>query len=157
MVTVDQYARIRRAHRDGLSIRTLARQFHHSRRKIREILATPEPKPYVRLKLPPSILDPFKSIIDTILTGDEEAPRKQRHTARRLFRRLQQEHGYTGGYERVRLYLRQRQRHLRETFIPLDQDPGQRLVYSDSYLSPPADSYLSPVNTRTRIAANGGS
>jgi hypothetical protein len=44
MVTVDQYARIRLAHRDGMSIRELARRFHHSRYKIREILASPEPK-----------------------------------------------------------------------------------------------------------------
>src|SRR6516164_2249615 len=127
MVTVDQYARVRLAHRDGLSIRALAVKFHHSRRKIREILATPEPKPYVRLKPPPSILDPFKTTIDAILADDEAAPRKQRHTARKIWRRLQQEHGYTGGYERVRLYVRDRQRHLRETFIPLDQDPGQRV------------------------------
>jgi hypothetical protein len=41
MVTVDEYARIRRAHRDGMTIRALAKQFHHSRRKIREILQTP--------------------------------------------------------------------------------------------------------------------
>jgi len=127
MVTVDQYARVRRAHREGLSIRALAQQFHHSRRKIREILATPEPKPYVRLNPPPSLVDPFKPTIDAILAGDETAPRKQRHTASKLWRRLQQEHGYRGGYERVRLYVRERQRHLRETFIPLDQDPGQRL------------------------------
>jgi transposase len=147
MVTVDQYARIRRAHRDGLSIRTLARQFHHSRRKIREILATPEPKPYVRLRPPPSILDPFKSIIDTILTGDEEAPRKQRHTARKILRRLQQEHGFTGGYERVRLYVRQCRRHLRETFIPLDQDPGQRLEadFGHSYIDLPEGRKQVPV------------
>src|SRR5262245_6459468 len=127
MVTVDQYARVRRAHREGLGVRALARLFHHSRRKIREILATPEPKPYVRLNPPPSILDPFKASIDAILAGDEEAPRKQRHTVSKIWRRLRQEYGYTGGYERVRLYVRERQRHLRETFIPLDQDPGQRL------------------------------
>jgi len=46
MVTVDQYARIRRAHLiDKMSIRELARRFSHSRRKIREILAQAEPKP----------------------------------------------------------------------------------------------------------------
>jgi transposase len=127
MVKVDQYARVRRAHRDGLGIRALAKLFHHSRRKIREILAMPEPKSYQRLNLPPSILDPFKPCIDAILAADEEAPRKQRHTASKIWRRLQQEHGYTGGYERVRLYVRERQRRQRETFIPLDHDPGQRL------------------------------
>jgi len=127
MVKVDQYARVRRAHRDGLGIRALAKLFHHSRRKIREILAMPEPKSYQRLNPPPSILDPFKPCIDAILAADEEAPRKQRHTASKIWRRLQQEHGYSGGYERVRRYVRERQRCQRETFIPLDHDPGQRL------------------------------
>ena len=127
MVKVDQYARVRRAHRDGLGIRALAKLFHHSRRKIREILAMPEPKAYQRLNPPPSILDPFKPCIDAILTTDEEAPPKQRHTASKIWRRLRDEHGYTGSYERVRLYVRERQRCQRETFIPLDHDPGQRL------------------------------
>jgi transposase len=128
MVTVDEYGRIRRAHAvDGLSIRALARQFHHSRRKIREILANPEPKRYVRLNPPPSVLDPFQEILDAILVADEQAPRKQRHTAAKLFRRLQQEHGYPGSYDRVRLYVRRQRRRGRETFIPLDHDPGQRV------------------------------
>jgi transposase len=128
MVKVDEFARIRRAHFvDGLGVRAIARQFHHSRRKIREILAAVEPKPYVRLNPPPSVLDPFKAIIDGIIEADEEAPRKQRHTAARLYRRLQQEHGYSGGYDRVRRYMGGRGRQRRETFIPLDHDPGQRL------------------------------
>ena len=71
MVTVDEYGRVRRAHRDGVGIRALAKRFRHSRRKVREILATPEPKPYLRLNPPPSILDPFKPIIDGILQSDE--------------------------------------------------------------------------------------
>jgi transposase len=127
MVTVDQYARIRLAHRDGMSIRELARRFHHSRYKIREILAAPEPKRYQRLKLPPSILEPFHATIDGILLADEQAPRKQRHTAARLYRRLLHEYGYSGSYERVRLYVRSRVQQHREVFIPLDHDPGQRL------------------------------
>ncbi len=43
MLTVDDYGRIRRAHRDGMSIRAIACTLHHSRRKIREVLACPEP------------------------------------------------------------------------------------------------------------------
>jgi len=127
MVTVDHYARIRLAHRDGMSIRELARLFHHSRSKIREILATPEPKRYQRLNSPPSILEPFQVTIDSILLGDEQAPRKQRHTAAKVFRRLRQEYGYSGGYDRVRLYLRRQRQQQREVFIPLDHEPGQRL------------------------------
>jgi transposase len=156
MVKVDQYARVRRAHRDGLGVRALARLFHHSRRKIREILAMPEPKPYVRLNPPPSILDPFKPCIDAILTADEAAPRKQRHTASKIWRRLQQEHGYTGSYERVRLYVRERQRHQRETFIPLDHDPGQRLEadFGHIYVDLPEGRKQIPVLVATWAFSN---
>jgi transposase len=127
MVKVDEYARIRQAHRiDKLSIRQLARRFHHSRRKIREILGVPEPKPYRRRPMA-SVVDPVKPVIDEILRADEAAPRKQRHTAAKIFRRLRDEHGFAGGYDRVRRYLRTRERSHRETFIPLDHDPGQRL------------------------------
>ena len=67
MVKVDEYARIRQAHRiDKLSIRQLARKFHHSRRKIREILAQPEPRKYQRRSMP-SVVDTFKPIIDAIV------------------------------------------------------------------------------------------
>ena len=48
MLTVEDYARIRRAHRDGMTIRAIARQFGHSRRKIREVLKEPEPRGYTR-------------------------------------------------------------------------------------------------------------
>src|SRR5215472_6310422 len=127
MVKVDEYARIRQAHRlEKLSIRQLARKFHHSRRKIREILGQPEPKKYQRRPLP-SVVDPFKPVIDAILRSDEEAPRKQRHTVAKIFRRLRDEHDYPGSYERVRQYLLAKGRSQRATFIPLDHDPGQRL------------------------------
>jgi hypothetical protein len=43
MLTVDDYGKIRIAHRDGMSIRAIARLFKHSRRKVREILANPQP------------------------------------------------------------------------------------------------------------------
>jgi len=48
MLTVEDYGQIRRAKRDGLSIRAIARMFHHSRRKVREALMRPEPAPYTR-------------------------------------------------------------------------------------------------------------
>jgi transposase len=127
MVNVDEFARVRRAHRDGMTIREMARTFHHSRRKIREILAAAEPKPYVRLNPPATVVDPFKPVIEAILAADAAAPRKQRHTAKKIFRRLRDEHGYSGSYERVRLYVRKRAKSERETFIPLNHDPGQRV------------------------------
>lgn len=50
MLTVDQYGQIRRAHRDGMGVREIARTFHHSRRKIREVLQQAESRPYTRQK-----------------------------------------------------------------------------------------------------------
>ena len=128
MLTVDDYAKIRLAHRDGMSIRQIARVFAHSRRKIREILAQPQPTPYTRTKPPPApVLGAFHQAIDAILAADEDAPPKQRHTAMQIFRRLRDEHAYQGGYDQVRRYVGSQRRHQRETFIPLAHDPGQRL------------------------------
>ncbi len=128
MVAVEEYGRVRRAHRDGMSIRAIARTLNHSRRKVREILAHPEPKPYTRNKdRPAPKLDPFKPIIDEILDADERAPCKQRHTAVQIFRCLRDQHNYRGGYDQVRRYVGGRRRRHRETFIPLVHDPGQRL------------------------------
>ncbi len=128
MLTVDQYAKIRLAHRDGLSIREIARTFGHSRRKIRAVLAQSQPRPYSRTKPPPApILGPWHHTIDAILAADEDAPPKQRHTAMQLFRRLRDEHAYRGSYSQVRRYVARQRRSHKETFIPLAHEPGQRL------------------------------
>lgn len=127
MLTVEHYARIRLAHRDGMSVREIARRFHHSRRKVREAIATPEPGSYTRTKarsVPK--LGPFKARIDEILAADEDAPPKQRHTGAQIFRRLRKE-GYVGGYDQVRRYVGSQRRIERETFLPLDHVPGQRV------------------------------
>ena len=128
MHTVDDYAKFRTAHRDGMAIRKIARTFHVSRRTVREALASPEPKPYTGTKPPPApILGPFTATIDQILRDDREAPPKQRHTAAQLFRRLQDEHGYPGSYPTVRRYVAAHRHASRPTFIPLAHPPGHRL------------------------------
>ncbi len=96
----------------------LARTFHHSKRKIRQILAEDEPKAYPLRPSGPSILDPFKPVIDAVLKADETAPPKQRHTAAKIFRRLRDEHNYQGGPERVRLYVRSLRSGQSETSSP---------------------------------------
>jgi transposase len=128
MLTVDDYAKIRLAHRDGMSVREIARTFKHSRRKVREILASPQPKPYTRARPRPApVLGWFHTIIDAVLADDETAPPKQRHTAMQIYRRLRDEYHYAGGYDQVRRYVGKQRRDHRETFIPLAHDPGQRL------------------------------
>ena len=126
MLRVEEYARIRRARRDGMSIREIARQFGHSRRKIREVVKNPEPRPYQRSKShQPKLTSAFQQQIDAILREDETAPRKQRHTAVAIHQRLVND-GYRGGYDQVRRYVKRKRGSQRETFIPLSHDPGQR-------------------------------
>jgi transposase len=128
MRTVDDYAKYRTAHRDGLTIRQIARTFHVSRRKVRDALTSSEPKPYTRTKPPPApVLGPFAAVIDQVLRDDASAPPKQRHTAAQLFRRLQDEHGYPGSYPTVRRYVAAHRRRHAPTFIPLAHPPGSRL------------------------------
>ena len=128
MVTVDDYGAIRRARRDGLSIRQIARQFGHSRRTIRHALVHPDPhpEPVTRNGSAP-MLGPFRAVIDQILVDDETAPPKQRHTAAQVYRRIRDEQGYAGGYAQVQRYLHKHRRRHQETFIPLGHLPGQRL------------------------------
>ena len=128
MLTVEDYGKIRIAHRDGMSIRQIARRFGHSRRKIREVLQESEPHPYTLPQdRPAPRLGPYKAVIEQILVEDEQAPRKQRHTAAKLYRRLRDEHGYPGGYDQVRRYVGKLGRIQQETFIPLTHPPGRRL------------------------------
>ncbi|MBV8401006.1 MAG: IS21 family transposase [Acetobacteraceae bacterium] len=125
---MDDYGAIRRARRDGMSIRQIARTFHHTRRKIRQVLAESEPRPYTRINdRPAPVLGPFHAVIDQILIDDQAAPPKQRHTAAQVFRRLRDEHAYAGGYAQVQRYLRRHRVQYQETFIPLGHLPGRRL------------------------------
>ena len=128
MLTVDDYGAIRRARRDGKSIRQIASEFDHSRNTIRKILkhAEPNPIPSTRDRFAP-LLGPVQAVIDQILIDDEDAPPKQRHTAAQVFRRLRDEHGYRGGYAQVQRYLLKHRRRHQETFIPLGHLPGRRL------------------------------
>ncbi len=127
MLKVENYARIRRAYRDGMSIREIARTFHHSRHKVREVLKNAEPRPYTRTNPSacPKLTEAFQNRIKEILNEDEQAPPKQRHTAAAIFRRLASD-GYKGSYHQVRRFIAKHRRHERETFIPLSHDPGQR-------------------------------
>jgi transposase len=73
-------------------------------------------------------LDPFLGIIDRILDDDKGQPAKQQHTAKRIFERLRDEHGYDGGITIVRGYVHDRRERQREMFVPLRHDPGHAQV-----------------------------
>ena len=97
---MDMYLRVRRACLvEGMSIREASRVFGLHRDTVRKMLSHPVPPGY-RRKRPPHRpkLEPYTGVIDSILEDDLSAPKKQRHTAKRIFDRLKKEHGFDGGY-----------------------------------------------------------
>jgi len=127
MRTVDDFARIRQALRDGLSAREVAKQFGISRDTVRKAQKHAEPPGYTLSEPRPApVFGPFHSFVDEILAADATAPWKQRHTAAQIHRRLVSEKQYRGGYDQVRRYLQQKRLDRRETFIPLEHRPGAR-------------------------------
>ena len=126
MYTVDLYLRVRLAcHVDGLSQREAARRFGIARETVRKMLRHSEPPGY-RRRQPPKRpkLAPFTDIIDRILEEDRTVHRKQHHTAKRIFERLRDEHGFTGKETIVKDYVRERRLRRREMFVPLSHPPG---------------------------------
>lgn len=123
---MEMYLKVRRAHfHDGLSDRAIARDFGISRDSVVKMLTYSEPPGYRRkapIKRPK--LDGFTDQIDIWLAEDKGRPRKQRHTAKRIFDRLRGECGFTGGYTIVKDYVRSKKRGGKEMFVPLSHPAG---------------------------------
>ena len=117
MYLVDLYLTVRLAcHVEELSQREAARRFGLSRDTVKKMLRHSVPPGYRRSEPPKRPkLDPFTDIIDRILEADRTVHRKQRHTAKRIFERLRDEHGFTGGQTIVKDYVRERRRRLATT------------------------------------------
>ena len=128
---VELFEQIRRDHdRDGLSIRALAVKHGVHRRAVRQALESSVPpakrKPQSR---PAPKLGEYRELIDEWLIADLVAPRKQRHTARRIWQRLVDEHGVQVAEVTVRQHVRKRRRELGlavgQVFVPQVHAPGQ--------------------------------
>jgi transposase len=130
MYEVEIYGRVRRAVRvEGRSQRAVAREFGLSRETVRKMLRYAVPPGYQRqqpIKRPK--LGPWLGIIDAILEDDKQRPVKQRHTAKRIFERLKEEHGFTGGYTIVKDYVRTATLRAQEMFVPLTHPAGEAQV-----------------------------
>ena len=102
---VSLYAQIRDDSRLlGLGVRALARRHGVHRRVVREALASPVP---ASRKVPvreSPVLDAVAGLIDVMLAEDLDAPRKQRHTSRRIWQRLRDEHDAAVSYSYVCQY-----------------------------------------------------
>ena len=126
MYRVDVYLRVRRAVMvEGMSIREAARAFGLHRDTVREKLAYSVPPGY-RRQTPPRRPkpEPFTGVIDHILEEDLRLPRKQRHTAKRIFERLRDEYGFEGQHTIVEDYVREHRRRTQEIFVPLSHPPA---------------------------------
>lgn len=108
-----------------MSQREAARHFGISRDSVRKMLSFSVPPGYRRrAEIRRPKLDGFTEIIEQWLRDDLGQRAKQRHTAKRVFERLRDEHGFTGGYTIVKDYVREHRRRAREMFVPLQHPPG---------------------------------
>jgi len=122
---VELYKKVRLAWAEGMRARAAAKHFNISRGTVDKMLAFSVPPGYRREKpITRPKLDGFTEIIDAWLEADKTIHRKQRHTAKRIWTRLQAEHGFTGGYTIIKDYVRERERRTREMFVPLAHPPG---------------------------------
>ena len=114
---------------DGLSKRAACRAYNIHWDTLKKILEHAEPPGYRRtVPRPRPTLDPFLPVIHQIIKDDKKAPRKQRHTARRIFERLRDEYGYTGGLTVVKEAVAAGRLHSAEVFVPLAHRPGEAQV-----------------------------
>jgi len=128
------FAAIRRDVRQGMSLREVQRTHQVGWRTVRAALDSAWPTPRAGYPQRTSKLDPFKPIVDEMLVADLDAPRKQRHTATRIFDRLMREQDATGiSYGMVRDYVATRRPEIRvehgrgpvEAFVPQTHLPGR--------------------------------
>ncbi len=112
---------------EKVSRRQICGDYKISHHTLAKMLALVEPPGYQQLpgERPRPKLGAFIGVIEEILRLDQDAPKKQRHTAKRIFERLRDEHGYTGSESHVRRYLAANDHRHREVFVPLSQPPGE--------------------------------
>jgi transposase len=114
---------------DGLSKRAACREYDVHWDTLRKILGHATPPGYRRaVPRPRPKIGPFLDVIHRILEDDRKAPKKQRHTAVRIFERLRDEHGYGGRPTVVKQAVADWRRRSAEVFVPLVHPPGEAQV-----------------------------
>jgi transposase len=124
---MDLWTEIRRRIVAGdLSMRQACSEYGLNFRTVQKIVRQPDPAAYHAAQpRGKPVLGPYLGIIAQILEGDQHAPPKQRHTARRIYERLRDEHEYTGCASIVRDAVRECKQSQAEVFVPLLHPPGE--------------------------------
>jgi transposase len=112
---------------EGWSIRKVAKNLGISRQSVRKALESSE-IPHYKLTKPRicPVMDKYRGLIMSWLEADKEAPAKQRHTAKRMYDRLVEEYGFTGGESTVRHFVHKIKSINAEVFIPLTANWGEQ-------------------------------
>jgi transposase len=126
MKKVELYQKVRRAILvQGMGRRAAAGYFGIDRKTVDKMLQFPMSPDHGRKgRVYRRKLADFTGIIDQILLDDQKMLKKQRHSGRRIFERLRDEHSFTGGLTIVREYLSGARLRAREVFVPLSHRPG---------------------------------
>jgi transposase len=135
MLTMDYIHDIRfRFFEKGENISQIANALHLDWKTVQKYVDKtdfnlPDPKPASEKKMHPK-LDPYKPTIDRWLEEDKQVPRKQRHTARRVYNRLTKEvEGFDCSYRTVAYYYKHKHKELfsgsKDGFLPLEHHPGE--------------------------------
>lgn len=128
-MNMKQWARVRRKVLvDGQSKRSVMSEEGLHWETLQKMLAHPEPPGYQGRSSPGRKIDPHRRWISDLIEADRQVPRKQRHTAIRIFDRLKAERGYEGGYTAVKEVVAELKATKREVFMPLSQRPGEAQV-----------------------------
>jgi transposase len=127
---VELFEQIRREYEFGVgTIQGVSRKLGVHRRLVREAIRSALPARRKKTERPQVKMAPAAEFIDAILEADRKAPRKQRHTAKRIWERIGEEvPGCTAAERTVRQYVARRRETLglarRETFVPQSYDWG---------------------------------
>jgi transposase len=126
---MEQWADIRRrVITEGVSKRQILRETGWHWRTLKKVLIHTEPPGYRQVKpRKKKKVGPYLWRIEQILKEDKALPKKQRHTAKRIWERLRTE-GYQGGYTMVKEAVRELEARTREVFVPLSHPPGEAQV-----------------------------
>lgn len=119
MSRVEIFERIRRDHElEELSIRALADRHGVHRRTVRQALASATPPARKVPARSRPVMGPYEGLVRGWLRDDRDAPKKQRHTARRVWQRLVEEHDAAVAESTVRDFVRRVKAELAAELLP---------------------------------------